>query len=100
MSKELIDVIALDPGWRGTGWVYAEGLRDGRPMILDCGVVLNPQRAQSVRIHEEIGGLFLELTSIIQEYNPSVVVVETVHGGGKSQRAAVQMARAHSFSKL
>ena len=89
-------VLGIDPGTRVTGFGIVEKGKAGILLRLHDGCVLVNERAPlSDRLHAIYGGI----TSVIDEFKPDCVAVETVFYG-KNVKSAILLAHARGVALL
>lgn len=89
-------VLGIDPGTRVTGFGVVEKGKAGTLVRLHDGCVCVNERAPlSERLHAIYGGI----TSVIDEFKPDCVAVETVFYG-KNVKSAIMLAHARGIALL
>ena len=70
------NIIGIDPGLRKTGWAVLR-ITNSKNLdsILDCGVI---KTSNNVSLPERLAILHLNITQILNQYNPYVVSMEKV----------------------
>jgi crossover junction endodeoxyribonuclease RuvC len=91
-------ILAIDPGFRATGWVVVD-VAGTRIEFVDCGVVRTEKAKGKVLVSEDDWAccrqLASELVAVTDRYEPTCLVVETPQGS-KSARAIKSMAYAYA----
>jgi crossover junction endodeoxyribonuclease RuvC len=83
-------VLGIDPGTAVTGYGVVSRQDDGRPTLLECGVI---RTSSSESLPNRIREIFLEITEIIERFDPVSVAVEDVFQG-KNVRSALTLGHA------
>jgi Holliday junction resolvasome RuvABC endonuclease subunit len=99
MAASAPTLLAIDPGFRNTGWIVVRVHRIS-PEFIACGLIRTQKDTRKVltavddwRCYRQIA---LELDAVMRSHGPRAVVVETP-AGSKSVRAARAMASAFAL---
>jgi len=85
-------VVAIDPGWRNTGWCVLQGSKP-----IDAGVIINDTTKARRRTHSErTRDVMTDVMSVLKMYEPDLVVYER-NLGSQSVRAATAMRAAFTI---
>jgi len=87
-------ILGIDPGLGTTGY----GLIDGRTFrVIEAGVI---RTRPNTPIQERIGKIFDEISGIIEEHHPSVLVLEKIYSHYKHPTTAILMGHARAMACL
>ena len=87
-------ILGIDPGLGTTGY----GLIEDRTFkVLEAGVIRTPPKTP---IQERIEKIFDEISAIICEYKPAVLVLEKIYSHSKHPTTAILMGHARAMACL
>jgi crossover junction endodeoxyribonuclease RuvC len=87
-------ILGIDPGLGTTGYGIIE---DRTFRVVEAGVIRTPARAP---IQERIKKIFDEISAIIEEHKPSVLVLEKIFSHYKHPTTAILMGHARAMACL
>src|SRR5437868_7062607 len=85
-------ILGIDPGLQVTGYAVIETSNDG-PVINDAGVIRS-ESSDSGDLSARIQVLFDGISEVLEEWKPSVMVVEQLYAHYEHPRTAILMAHA------
>jgi crossover junction endodeoxyribonuclease RuvC len=87
-------ILGIDPGLGTTGY----GIIDDRNFrVVEAGVI---RTRPNIPVQERIGRIFEDISSLIKEYEPSVMVLEKIYSHYKHPTTAILMGHARAMACL
>ena len=87
-------ILGIDPGLQVTGYGIIE---DKSFKLVEAGVIRTAARRP---IQERIAGIFDEISKIVEEYRPDVLVLEKIYSHYKHPTTAILMGHARAMACL
>lgn len=91
-------ILGIDPGLRVTGYAVIEGVK--QPHVVEAGVLRSQEGREKLDLPQRLRALHEGLLQIIEEYRPSVVVLEQLYSHYKHPQTAIKMAHARGALML
>jgi crossover junction endodeoxyribonuclease RuvC len=89
-----VRILGIDPGLQVTGYGIIE---DKSFKLVEAGVIRTAARRP---IQERITGIFDEISKIVEEYRPDVLVLEKIYSHYKHPTTAILMGHARAMACL
>lgn len=90
----MMRILGIDPGLGATGYGIIE---DGNFRLIEAGVI---RTKPNTPIQERIEKIFDEISEIIKEYRPEVLVLEKIYSHYKHPTTSILMAHARAMACL
>jgi crossover junction endodeoxyribonuclease RuvC len=92
-------ILGLDPGLQVTGYAVLEG-RAGTPHVCEAGVVRSAEGRDATDMAQRVRYLYDGIVEVLEQFKPSVVVVEQLFAHYDHPRTAILMAHARGVMFL
>jgi crossover junction endodeoxyribonuclease RuvC len=92
-------VLGVDPGLQTTGYAVVES-RAGAPFVCEAGVVRSAEGRATTDMAPRLRALYDGIAEVMEQYQPSVVVVEQLFAHYAHPRTAILMAHARGVLLL
>src|SRR5262245_16032267 len=88
-----VRILGIDPGLNTTGYAVIEG-RDGRPKLLEAGIVRSANARAAPDMAERLKSLYDGVTGVIDQFGPTALAVEQLYAHYDHPRTAILMGHA------
>src|SRR5437762_7450406 len=92
-------ILGIDPGLNVTGYAILEAA-PLRPRICEAGVVRSSEGRSTADMADRLSALYDGIVEIVEQFEPSVVVVEQLYAHYEHPRTAILMAHARGVILL
>jgi crossover junction endodeoxyribonuclease RuvC len=86
-------ILGIDPGLQVTGYAVLE-TRSGTAFVCEAGVIRSAEGRQATDMAQRVRHLYDGIVEVLEQYKPSVVVVEQLFAHYEHPRTAILMAHA------
>jgi crossover junction endodeoxyribonuclease RuvC len=86
-------ILGLDPGLQVTGYAVLE-TRNGSPRVCEAGVIRSAEGRESTDMAQRLRHLYDGIVEVLEQFQPSMVVVEQLFAHYEHPRTAILMAHA------
>lgn len=90
-------ILGIDPGLIRTGYGLVEATKTGRIKLIEAGVI---RTSSTDGISTRVSDIFKNLTDIIAEHKPGVLVLEKIYSHYKHPATAILMGHARGIACL
>ncbi|HEY7153318.1 MAG TPA: crossover junction endodeoxyribonuclease RuvC [Gemmataceae bacterium] len=92
-------ILGLDPGLQVTGYAVLEA-RAGAPRVCEAGVIRGAEGREATDMAPRLRHLYDGIVEVLEQFDPSVVVVEQLFAHYEHPRTAILMAHARGVMFL